>query len=133
MSVINIFTKFSKMITFTRTTNTWTITAQYIKYFTYTKTVIHVCYQHCYQALQNYHLYMYNQHMNNYSTAQYIKYFTCTKTVKKMMTIVAVMKSFLSGMRSSFSESARQNAIPPRRPPNAITNWSMIVSLTRRL
>jgi hypothetical protein len=61
MSVINIFTKFSKMITFTCTTNTWTITAQYIKYFTYTKTVIHVCYQHCYQALQNYHLYMYNQ------------------------------------------------------------------------
>ena len=48
--------------------------------------------------------------------------------------IVAVTNSLFSGTSSSSRDRDRQNAIPPRNPPNAIMNWSIRVNfISRRL
>lgn len=52
---------------------------------------------------------------------------TCTKTVKKITTVVAAMKSFF--LWKSGSKTTKEKQMAPLRPPYAIMNWSLRVTV----
>lgn len=49
-----------------------------------------------------------------------------------MTVMMAVRNISLMGKWSLFSRKPREKAMAPRRPPYAMMNWSLVVSLTMR-